>query len=99
MRLAGDAIIALGILFILFGVAGFIRFKRFYTRILITAKIDTVGVVTIIIGAAIKHGLSFFSVKTLLLMIIMMIINPMATHMITRSAYKSGLPVINEDDQ
>ena len=90
MNALGSVIVAVGIVFILFGVIGIIKYKDFYQRILVTAKIDTVGVITIILGLAVKHGLSFFSLKVLLLMIILMIINPLATHMIARSAYLSG---------
>jgi len=90
MIIAGEVIIVLGLVFILFGVIGMIRFKNFYTRILVTAKIDTVGVITILIGVAVRNGASFFSLKVLLIMGIMMIINPMASHMIARSAYLSG---------
>jgi multicomponent Na+:H+ antiporter subunit G len=90
MIIAGEIIIAIGVVFILFGVIGIIRFKNFYTRILVTAKIDTVGAITIFIGVAVRNGLSFFSLKVLLLMFVMVIINPLASHMIARSAYLSG---------
>ena len=90
MRIAGEVIIILGIVFTLFGVVGLIRFKNFYTRILVTAKIDTVGAITIFVGLAVRHGFNFFSLKVLLLMAIMIIINPLASHMIARSAYLSG---------
>ena len=90
MRIVGDIIVLTGFVFMLFGVIGLIKFKDFYTRILVTAKIDTVGVITVIIGIAVKHGVSFFSLKVLLLMCIIMIVNPLASHMITRSAHLSG---------
>ena len=90
MRIAGEAIIVLGLAFVLIGVVGMIRFKNFYTRILVTAKIDTVGLITILAGVAVKNGASFFSLKTLLVVAIMMIINPLASHMIARSAHLSG---------
>ena len=90
MTIAGEIIIAAGIVFILFGVIGLIRFKNFYARILVTAKIDTAGLITIFIGMAVKHGLSFFSLKVLLLMAILLIVNPLATHMIARAAWSSG---------
>jgi len=73
-----------------------IKFKNFYTRILVTAKIDTVGVITILIGVAVRNGVSFFSLKVLLIMSIMMVINPMASHMIARSAYLSGYKTENQ---
>jgi multicomponent Na+:H+ antiporter subunit G len=90
MRTAGDIIIAIGIVFVFIGVCGIHRFKNFYTRLLVTAKIDALGAVTILIGIAVRHGFSAFSFKVLLLMVILMIVNPLASHMIGRSAYLSG---------
>jgi len=90
MIIAGEVIIAIGIIFLLIGVIGLIKFKNFYARILVTAKIDTVGLTTIFIGIAVRNGLSFFSLKVLLLMGIILMINPLASHMIARSAYLSG---------
>ncbi|MCL2811695.1 MAG: monovalent cation/H(+) antiporter subunit G [Clostridia bacterium] len=99
MQVVGDIFVIIGTVFILFGVIGLMKFKNFYTRILVTAKIDTVGVITVIIGIAIKHGLSFFSMKVLLLMGIVMIVNPLASHMIARSAYLSGYQTEGQDDK
>jgi len=62
----------------------------FYIKFLASSSIDTVGAITIIIGIAVKHGFSYFSLKALLLMGIMMAVNPLASHMIARSAYLSG---------
>jgi len=90
MEIAGNIIIVIGILFMLFGVIGIIKYINFYLRILVTSKIDTVGAITIIIGTAVKHGLSFFSLKVLLLLGIIMVINPLTSHMIARSAHLSG---------
>ena len=98
MRIAGDIIIYAGVAFIFFGVVGILRFKNFFTRILIAAKIDTVGSITILLGLAVKHGLSFFSLKIFLLMFLIMIINPLATHMIARSAYLSGYKIKDKND-
>jgi multicomponent Na+:H+ antiporter subunit G len=92
--LAGNIIIFAGIAFMLLGIIGIFKFRNFYARILITAKIDTVGSLTFIIGVAVKHGFSFFSLKLLLLAALILFINPLVTHMIARSAYLSK----NEDD-
>ena len=90
METLGSAIIIAGITLMSFGVIGIFKFKNFYPRILVTAKIDTVGVLTLIAGLVVKHGFSFFSLKLLLLLGIMLILNPLAAHMIARSAYLSG---------
>ena len=73
-----------------FGVIGIFKFNTFYTRLLATSKIDTVGALTLIIGVAIRHGISFFSGKVVLLAIIMLIFNPLVAHILARSAYLSG---------
>ena len=103
MEILGDIIIIAGIVFMFFGIVGILKFDNFYTRILVTAKIDTVGVLTIMFGLIIKHGAGFFSMKLLLLMFIMLVLNPLATHMIARSAYLSGYKItgnrrIKDDD-
>ena len=95
MIIAGNIVILAGIIFMLFGVIGIFKFSNFYSKILITAKIDTVGALTLIIGIAIKHGFSFFTLKLLLIAILMLIINPLVTHMIARSAYTSGYKIEN----
>ena len=93
MEILGDVIIIAAIILMFFGVIGIFKFKNFYPRILVTAKIDTVGVLTLMIGLIVKHNVSFFSLKLLMLLCIMMILNPLAAHMIARSAYLSGYKI------
>ena len=93
MQITGSIIIFLGIIFMFFGVIGIFKYKNFYTRILVTSKIDTVGAFTLIIGIAVRHGFSYFSLKLLLLIVLMMIINPLISHMTARSAYESGYKI------
>jgi len=98
LNIIGNLIIIAGIIFMVFGVIGIFKFKNFYTRILVTAKIDIVGAFTLIIGIAVKHGFSFFTFKLLLLIILMMIINPLVSHITARTAYLSGYKVDGYDD-
>jgi multicomponent Na+:H+ antiporter subunit G len=90
MELLGNIIMSLGIVFMVIGIIGITKYKNFYTRILLTTKIDTIGAITFIIGVAVKHGISFFSLKLLLLVGIMLVLEPLATHIIARSAYNCG---------
>lgn len=93
METASTVIIIAGIFFMLFGHIGIFKFRDFYSRILVTAKIDTVGVITLIAGIALRHGVSYFTLKLLLLATIMLILNPLANHMLARSAYLSGYKI------
>ena len=90
MDLIGKVVIIISIVFIFFGVIGIFRFKDFYSRILISSKVETVGFITLMIGVVLYKGLSFFTLKVLLLVFLVILTNPLSTHAIARSAYKSG---------
>jgi multicomponent Na+:H+ antiporter subunit G len=92
-NIIGNMIISLGIVFIGFGVYGLFRFGDFYSRVLIASKVDTVGFITVLFGVMIKQGFSYFSLKCLLILVLALIINPLTTHSIARSAYYSGYKV------
>lgn len=90
LEMIGNAIIGIGIIFMIFGVIGLFMFKDFYPRLLIASKIDTVGLLTLLFGIVLHHGISFFSGKVLLIVIIILILNPLVAHIVARSAYHSG---------
>jgi len=84
-------IMGIGIVFMLVGSACMLIPKRdFYFRILVACKIDTVGLLTVAIGLAVRHGFSFFTGKLLLIVIIVIVLNPLVTHIVARAAFKSG---------
>lgn len=91
-----NIVIIIGLVFMALGVFGVFRFKDYYSRILITAKVDTVGFITIMIGYMIKHGFDFFSGKIILVLALYLITNPIATHAVTRSAHLSGYRIKKE---
>jgi multicomponent Na+:H+ antiporter subunit G len=73
-----------------FGVLGLFRFNDILLRLLVIVKIDTVGAITFMIGIMIRHGLSFFSLKVLLIIVLFLILNPLTAHVIARAAYLSN---------
>ena len=89
MEIVGNVIIIFGIVLMLFGVIGLFRLKDFFSRILVSATIDTVGAITLIIGLIVKHGASFFSLKLLLIIALLLLLNPLVAHIVARSAYIS----------
>jgi len=88
--LLSNIVIGIGLVFMAIGVIGLYKYKDFYPSILIASKIDTVGMMTVILGVAIRHGISFFSGKLLLILVIILILNPLVAHVMTRSAYAAG---------
>lgn len=86
-----SVLISLGLFFMGVGMLGLFRFKPFYSRVLITAKIETMGFLTIMAGLIVRAGLSYFSLKIILIAALFILTNPLSTHAISRSAYISGV--------
>jgi len=102
LNIIGNIMIIAGIAFMAFGAIGLFRFKDFYPRLIIASKIDTVGLLTLLLGIIVRHGISFFSGKVLLIIIIILILNPMVAHIVARAAYFSGYQLdgaLKEEDK
>ncbi len=91
----GQILIGIGLVFIAIGTYSLLRLGDFYTRILITSKVDSMGLITIIFGAMIISGWTFFSAKLAFILLFEMITAPVGTHAVARSAYRSGYQIIN----
>lgn len=92
----GTLIIIIGVVFVAIGVIGIYRFDNFYSRALVSSKVDTVGYLTLMIGVIVKNGFGFFSLKVFVILVITMIINPLITHSMVRSAHISGYKIGKE---
>ena len=91
VNILGYVIIGIGVLFMIIGTIGIMQPKKdFYYRVLVACKVDTVGIITLAIGMALRHGFSFFTGKLFLLVIIMLVLNPLVAHMMASSAHESG---------
>ncbi len=88
----------IGVVFIAIGTISYYRLENFYARALMSSKIDTVGFIIVLVGLIIRHGISVFSLKIFLLILISMVINPLVSHSIVRSAYISGYRVKRRDE-
>jgi multicomponent Na+:H+ antiporter subunit G len=98
METLGYILISLGFIAILFGLIGMFKFKAFFGRVLASSLIDSVGFLTILLGVAALKGFSYFTLKVLLLVVIGITINPITTHIIARSAWRSGYKEDVRDD-
>lgn len=96
-EIIGFGVMLIGLVFMVFGTLSLFRFKHFYSRILQTSLIDTSGLMTMIIGMVIYQGWSFFTLKLGSLLFIILLLNPVATHFITKSAYLSGYHIKKGD--
>ncbi len=97
-QLIGHGAILLGLLFIATGIYSVLAYREFYSRVVITAKVDTVGFITVLLGIMVLQGFSFFTAKVLIILVFEMLTAPMSTHAIAHSAYIAGYRVEREAD-
>ena len=83
--------VIIGTAFSVIGVLGYIRFPDVYTRLHATGKVGVFGVVLLLI-AAVNLGLLGFG-KALVLIVMLMVTGPVASHTISAAAYRIGIPM------
>ena len=83
--------LVIGAAFLLVSCVGLLRLPDFYTRAHAVGKSETLGSMLILIGLALYNGLTLSSAKLLLILVIIAVTNPTATHALTRAAMRSGL--------
>ena len=81
----GNVMIGFGVVFVFVGMYGFFRFKDFKAKLLASATIDTMALLTVLIGAMIRSGFSWFTLKVLLILAIVLVLNPVVTSKIALS--------------
>ena len=86
----GQAIVMLGLLITGFGVYAVLRLDGFYTRIVVTSKVEAMGFVTVVIGAILLAGFSLVSMKLLMILLFELLTVSVGAHAIARSAWMSG---------
>lgn len=92
----GNILIVISLVFIILGEIGLYRFKNFYSRILISSNIDSAGFILLMAGVICKFGFSWFSLKVFVISVIFLVINPVVSHFIVRSAHLSGYKIDEE---
>jgi multicomponent Na+:H+ antiporter subunit G len=75
------------------------KFKTFYLRILISANIDTVGMIFFMAAVFIASPNPEFLLKAMLALVVALITNPISSHATARSAFISGYRPKNVEDK
>ncbi|MCT4585342.1 MAG: monovalent cation/H(+) antiporter subunit G [Peptostreptococcaceae bacterium] len=72
------------------GIISFVKYNDIYKKLFISSLIDTMALITLLIGLMISKGFSIFSLKLLLILVLTLITVPIGTHIISRCIYFSG---------
>jgi len=87
----GYIMIAVGILFNIFGCVGLVRFPDVYNRLQAATKCVTLGTVMLLIGVALVDGVGATAAKAVICAVFVLVTSPTAAHAIAKGAYASGV--------
>jgi multicomponent Na+:H+ antiporter subunit G len=93
MNVACMILSSLGVLFLLLGAIGILRFPDCYTRMHAAGKCDTLGSLVVVSGLAFYHGVSLESAKILFIAVFILLTSATATQAIARAALRNELPL------
>jgi len=87
----GTILIAIGVLFNLFGCIGLIRLPDVYNRLQSATKCGTLGTCSILAGALFHFGFAEAGVKALIAIPVLFFGATVAAHALVRGAYHFGI--------
>jgi multicomponent Na+:H+ antiporter subunit G len=85
------ALILAGSLFVVIGGIGLLRLPDFYTRIHAAGITDTLGSWLLVAGLAVHEGLTLGTAKLVMLLFLLLLTSPLASHALAKAAYLRGL--------
>jgi multicomponent Na+:H+ antiporter subunit G len=89
--LLAAALLVGGLFFVLVGILGVLRLPDFYARLHATSKCDTLGLALMVGGVALLTGAQWKTLKIVLIVAIVALVNSTAAHALGRAAFRSGL--------
>ncbi|MBA7558896.1 Na(+)/H(+) antiporter subunit G [subsurface metagenome] len=87
----GTILVAIGVLFDLFGCIGLIRLPDIYNRLQAATKCVTLGTCMILLGVLFFEGFGSAGIKAVLCAVFILLTSPVAAHALSRAAHRSGI--------
>ncbi|MDQ1417830.1 MAG: multicomponent Na+:H+ antiporter subunit [Acidimicrobiaceae bacterium] len=88
------ALAVVGVGFSFSGAVGILRMPDLYTRIQCSSKTITMGAIPVLVALVVAEGpVSSYGSRTLVVAVLLLSVNPLASHALARAAYKRGVPM------
>ena len=85
---------SIGLAFSLSGAVGILRMPDLYSRIQCSSKTVTMGALPALVALVVGEGIdSPYASRALLVAVLLLVVNPAASHALARAAYKAGVPM------
>ncbi|MCH7481989.1 MAG: monovalent cation/H(+) antiporter subunit G [Chloroflexi bacterium] len=91
MSIVGTVLLGAGLFFMASTAIGLARLPDFFTRVHSVSKSETLGITLVLLGLIAHEGFDQTSLKLGLIALFVATTNPVAAHVLTRSAVRSGL--------
>lgn len=93
MTIAVLILLGIGVLTSLSGAVGVLRMPDVYSRVQASTKNVTMGALPVLIAMVVAMGVdSSYAARALIVGVLLLIINPAASHALVRAAWKLGVP-------
>lgn len=97
MPVVVTAMISLGLFFLVVAAIGMVRLPDVYTRSHAVSLTDAVGAFFLLTGLAIYQGFSTNTLRILVVLALLYLVNPVISHATVRAALRSGEKPVAED--
>ena len=85
---------SIGLAFSLSAAVGILRMPDLYSRIQCSSKTVTMGALPALVALVVGEGIdSSYASRALLVAVLLLVVNPAASHALARAAYKAGVPM------
>ena len=97
MSLLVSALIVLGLFFLVVAAVGMVRLPDVFTRSHAVALTDALGAFFLLVGLAIYDGFSTNTLRILVVLALLYLVNPVISHATVRAALRTGEKPVGED--
>ena len=88
-----------GGVFCVIGGVGLLRMPDFYTRMHAASVTDTLGMGLVMLGMILQAGLTLVAAKLVVIVVLLLLTGPVATHALARAALHRGLKPLLDDGE
>ena len=97
MSVLATALMTLGLFFLVVAAVGMVRLPDVFTRSHAVALTDSLGAFFLLTGLAVYHGFGTNTLRILVVLGLLYIVNPVISHATVRAALRSGERPVGED--